>query len=156
MPSYPNPKEQMKMPQVETNEPYLSLTTFCMVVLADEVLESFFETDLPASFHLEPVPLIELPPALSGFLGGLWSNIATDINVKLFHKLSNEVGKTIGTHQVIHHPSSSAISVPVPARALYCVQALSCSNKDNSMVTAVNAQMVASGVVYSRNSSWCL
>jgi TBC1 domain family member 8/9 len=92
-------------PQIESNQPYLSLATFRMVVLADEVLESFFETDLPGSFRLEPVPLMELPPSNNGFLGGLWSNIATDTNVKLFHKLSDEVGKTIGRHQVIHRPS---------------------------------------------------
>ena len=93
-------------PQIEPNQPYLSLATFRMVVLADEILESFFETDLSASFRLEPVPLMELPPANNGgFLGGLWSNIATDNNLKLFHKLSDEVGKTIGRHQVIHRPS---------------------------------------------------
>lgn len=92
-------------PQIESNQPYLSLATFRMVILADEVLEAFFETDLSASFRLEPVPLMELPPANNGFLGGLWSNIATDNNVKLFHKLSDEVGKTIGRHQVIHRPS---------------------------------------------------
>ena len=97
--------EDAPTPPVETNQPYLSLATFRMVVLADEVLESFFETDLSASFRLEPVPLMELPPSSSGFLGGLWSNIATDNNVKLFHKLTDEVGKTIGKHQVIHRPS---------------------------------------------------
>jgi len=91
--------------QVESNQPYLSLATFRMVILADEVLESFFETDLSASLRLEPVPLMELPPANNGFLGGLWSNIATDSNMRLFHKLSDEVGKTIGRHQVIHRPS---------------------------------------------------
>ncbi|KAI0306008.1 TBC-domain-containing protein [Multifurca ochricompacta] len=93
------------VPQVESNQPYLSLATFRMVLLADEVLESFFETDLSASFRLEPVPLMELTSNNNGFLGGLWSNIATDSNVKLFHKLSDEVGKTIGRHQVIHRPS---------------------------------------------------
>jgi hypothetical protein len=99
--------EDAPTPPVETNQPYLSLATFRMVVLADEVLESFFETDLSASFRLEPVPLMELPASSSGFLGlgGLWSNIATDSNVKLFHKLTDEVGKTIGRHQVIHRPS---------------------------------------------------
>jgi hypothetical protein len=97
--------EDAPTPQIETNQPYLSLATFRMVLLADEVLESFFETDLSASFRLEPVPLMELPPSNSGFLGGLWSNIATDTNVKLFHKFSDEVGKTIGKHQVIHRPS---------------------------------------------------
>lgn len=71
-----------------------------MVVLADEVLESFFETDLSASFRLDPVPDLELPPASSGFLGDLWSNIATQDNKKMFHKLSDELGKTIGKHQV--------------------------------------------------------
>jgi hypothetical protein len=97
--------EDSPTPQIEPNQPYLSLATFRMVLLADEVLESFFETDLSASFHLEPVPLMELPAANNGFLGGLWSNIATDNNVKLFHKFSDEVGKTIGRHQVIHRPS---------------------------------------------------
>ena len=98
-------EENSPSPQIETNQPYLSLATFRMVLLADEILESFFETDLSASFRLEPVPLMELPPANNGFLGGLWSNIASDNNVKLFHKLSDEVGKTIGRHQVIHRPS---------------------------------------------------
>jgi len=92
-------------PHIESNQPYLSLATFRMVLLADEVLESFFETDFSASFRLEPVPLMELPAANSSILGGLWSNIVTDSNVKLFHKLSDEVGKTIGRHQVIHRPS---------------------------------------------------
>jgi hypothetical protein len=98
-------EEDCPTPQIESNQPYLSLATFRMVLLADEVLESFFETDLSASFRLEHVPLMELPPANNGFLGGLWSNIATDNNVKLFHKFSDEVGKTIGRHQVIHRPS---------------------------------------------------
>jgi len=97
--------EDSPVPQIEPNQPYISLATFRMVLLADEVLESFFETDLSASFRLEPVPLMELPPANNGLLGGLWSNIATDSNVKLFHKFSDEVGKTIGRHQVIHRPS---------------------------------------------------
>jgi TBC1 domain family member 8/9 len=97
--------EDGETPQIGSNQPYLSLATFRMVLLADEVLESFFETDLSASFRLELVPLMELPPSNNGFLGGIWSNIATDTNVKLFHKLSDEVGKTIGRHQVIHRPS---------------------------------------------------
>jgi hypothetical protein len=70
-----------------------------MVVLADEVLESFFETDLSASFRLEPVSDMELPMSGSGFLGDLWSNIATDTNKKMFNKLTDELGKTIGRHQ---------------------------------------------------------
>lgn len=76
-----------------------------MVVLADEILESFFETDLAASFKLEPVPDLELPTSGGGFLEDLWSNIATADNKKIFHKLSDELGKTIGKHQVIYRPT---------------------------------------------------
>jgi hypothetical protein len=71
-----------------------------MVVLAEEVLESFFEVDLSSSFRLEPVPDLEFPISNNGFLGDLWSNIATDNNKKMFHKFSDELGKTIGRHQV--------------------------------------------------------
>lgn len=80
-----------------------------MVVLADEILESFFETDLIASFRLEPVSDLELPTHNGGFLGDLWSNIATTDNRKMFHKLSDELGKTIGKHQV--HISSLTLVV---------------------------------------------
>lgn len=75
-----------------------------MVVLADEVLESFFETDLSESFKLSEVPDLELP-LNSGFLGDIWSSIATDSNKKIFNKFSDELGKTIGKHQVLHKPS---------------------------------------------------
>jgi hypothetical protein len=71
-----------------------------MVVLADEVLESFFETDLSASFRLETVPEMELPVSSSGLLGDIWSNIATADNKKIFNKVTDEIGKTIGKHQV--------------------------------------------------------
>jgi hypothetical protein len=68
-----------------------------MVVLVDEVLESFFETDLSASFRLEPVPDLELPPASSSFLCDLSSNIATSDS-----RLSDELGKTIGKHFLLN------------------------------------------------------
>lgn len=76
-----------------------------MVVLADEILESFFETDLSASFKLEFVPDLELPTSGGGFLEDLWSNIATEDNKKIFHKLSDGLGKTIGKHQVVYRPT---------------------------------------------------
>jgi TBC1 domain family member 8/9 len=72
-----------------------------MVVLADEILESFFEADFSTSFKLESVPSMELPDTANyGFLGGLWSTIASDDNRKIFNKFSDELGKTIGRHQV--------------------------------------------------------
>ncbi|KAJ6485541.1 hypothetical protein C8R45DRAFT_1053655 [Mycena sanguinolenta] len=101
-------------PSGPTNQPYLNLATFRMVVLADEVLESFFETDLSASFRLEPLPEMELPVSSGGLLGDIWSTIATDSNKKMFNMFTDEIGKTIGKHQarpllwmhcVIHRPS---------------------------------------------------
>jgi hypothetical protein len=71
-----------------------------MVVLADEILEAFFETDLSASFRLEHVPEMELPVSNSGLLGDIWSTIATDSNKKMFNMFTDEIGKTIGKHQV--------------------------------------------------------
>jgi TBC1 domain family member 8/9 len=75
-----------------------------MVVLADEVLESFFESDFSASFRLDPletsIPSPILPLPSSGLLGDIWSSIATDSNKKMFNMLSDEVGRAIGKHQV--------------------------------------------------------
>ncbi|KAJ7230398.1 rab-GTPase-TBC domain-containing protein [Mycena pura] len=92
-------------PAHPTNQPYLNLATFRMVVLAEEVLESFFETDLSASFRLDPLPEMELPVSSNGLLGDLWSTIATDNNKKMFNMFTDEIGKTIGKHQVVHRPS---------------------------------------------------
>ena len=74
-----------------------------MVVLADEILESFFETDFSGTFRLEPVPLMEIPSANAGLLGGLWQNIATDDNRKIFNRFTDEIGRAVGKHQVRSH-----------------------------------------------------
>ena len=71
-----------------------------MVVLAEEVLESFFETDLSESFKLHPLSDAEISPANNGFLGDIWSSIASDNNKKIFNLFTDEIGKTIGKHQV--------------------------------------------------------
>ncbi|KAK0207665.1 rab-GTPase-TBC domain-containing protein [Armillaria fumosa] len=97
--------EPSSPPPIASNQPYLNLATFRMVVLADEVLESFFETDLSASFRLDPLPDMELPTSNSGLLSDIWSTIATDSNKKIFNMFTDEIGKTIGKHQVIHRPS---------------------------------------------------
>ncbi|KAF7974120.1 hypothetical protein HWV62_13331 [Athelia sp. TMB] len=101
----PQPEDGEPPASAGSNTPYLNLATFRMVVLADEVLESFFETDLSASFRLEPVPDLDLPASNSGILGDIWSNIATTDNKNLFNKFTDGIGKTIGKHQVIHRPS---------------------------------------------------
>ncbi len=59
-----------------------------MVVLADEILESFFETDLSASFRLDDVDTT-VPASNSGFLGGLLSSIVTDDNKKFFNRFTD-------------------------------------------------------------------
>lgn len=73
-----------------------------MVVLADEILESFFDTDLSASFQLEPVPVPEsLQPPKNGFFGGLVSSfINTDESKRLLNNVADSIGKTMGKHQV--------------------------------------------------------
>ncbi|ELU43710.1 hypothetical protein AG1IA_02261 [Rhizoctonia solani AG-1 IA] len=83
---------------------------FRMVVLADEILESFFESDLTASFRLEPVPEVQVPQPKTGFLGGLMSALVTDDNLKIFNRFADEVGKTIGKHQVVSKPSIGKMS----------------------------------------------
>ncbi|KAI0700129.1 TBC-domain-containing protein [Cerioporus squamosus] len=92
-------------PPIESNQPYINLATFRMVVLADEILESFFETDFSATFRLEPVPLNDIPNSNSGFLGGIWQNIATDDNRKILHKFTDEIGRAVGKHQVFTRPA---------------------------------------------------
>jgi hypothetical protein len=143
-------EEDSPPPQIESNQPYLSLATFRMVLLADEILESFFETDLSASFRLEHVPLMELPPANNGFLGGLWSNIASDNNVKLFHKFSDEVGKTIGRHQVIHRPSIgryTSIEETRPRESLLTPAMRHSPSKSSLKSTSASTESVPSAAV---------
>jgi hypothetical protein len=102
----PPSAEEGAEPQIDSNQPYLNLATFRMVVLAEEALETFFETDLRTSFRLNSdEPTLELPPASSGLLGGFWNTITSDDNKKLFNKFSDDLGRAVGRHQVIHKPS---------------------------------------------------
>lgn len=71
-----------------------------MVILADEVLESFFETDLSASFKLEPVPEDQRAGSGGGLLGDLFSNIVTEDGKNMFNKLADGIGRTMGKHKV--------------------------------------------------------
>ncbi|KAL1945053.1 hypothetical protein VTO73DRAFT_2673 [Trametes versicolor] len=92
-------------PPIESNQPYMNLATFRMVVLADEILESFFELDFSATFRLEPVPIQDIPNSNTGLLGDLWHNIASDDNRKIFNRFTDGIGKTIGKHQVFTRPA---------------------------------------------------
>ncbi|KAH9933426.1 rab-GTPase-TBC domain-containing protein [Fomitopsis serialis] len=103
------PNNDSPPPQIESNQPYMNLATFRMVVLADEILESFFETDFDSTFRLEPVPL-DLPSSNPSVLGSLWSNIASDDNRKFFNIVTDQIGRTIGKHQVYHRPAIGKIT----------------------------------------------
>ena len=112
-------------PHIESNQPYINLATYAvqysvlvfdsysprfrMVVLADEILESFFETDFTATFRLESVPMMDLP-ANHGLLGDLWTQITSEDNKKIFNKLTDGVGRAVGKHQVFHRPAIGKIT----------------------------------------------
>ena len=69
-----------------------------MVVLADEILESFFETDFTGTFRLEPVPMMDIP-SHTGLLGDLWTSLTSDDNKKIFNRFTDGVGRAVGKHQ---------------------------------------------------------
>jgi len=109
-----------------------------MVVLADEVLESFFDQDFSGTFRLEPTPLEELPTSASSFLSGMWSTIATNDNRKIFHKLSDEVGRTIGKHKVEHMPAIGRYTTLEEPKARESL--LTPSMRRSASRTSLNAQ----------------
>jgi TBC1 domain family member 8/9 len=76
-----------------------------MVVLADPLLEAFFDIDLPRSFQLLPVEdsaMQRSQPGLGllGNVGGFLSSLITDDNKKIFNSFADDMGKAIGKHQV--------------------------------------------------------
>lgn len=153
-----SPDSDSTQPQIGSNQPYLNLATyvhlriqkaeseifsfllsrFRMVVLADEVLESFFDQDFSGTFKLEPTPLEELPASSSNFLTGMWSSIATNDNKKIFHKLSDEVGRTIGKHKVEHMPAIGRYTTLEEPKARESL--LTPSMRRSASRTSLNAQ----------------
>jgi hypothetical protein len=93
-----------------------------MVVLAEEVLETFFETDLSESFKLQPLLDSEISPANSGLLGDIWSSIASDNNKKMFHLFTDEIGKTIGKHQVSYMSSPSPMLISLSGTNVFFLE----------------------------------
>lgn len=62
--------------------PYLGLATFRMCILADPLLEDFFDSDLTKSWKLEVLIAEEKPkqPGAVGWLGGIVNAVLTDEN----------------------------------------------------------------------------
>ncbi|EFP78070.2 uncharacterized protein PGTG_04026 [Puccinia graminis f. sp. tritici CRL 75-36-700-3] len=100
---------------------YLGLSTFRMCVLADELLESFFETDFTQSWKLSddlsnstrapssnpkaPKVLSDLVPEAFNqkadeFFSGLKSRFLTEDNKNAFYKFADEVGKKLDIPKV--------------------------------------------------------
>ena len=116
-----------------------------MVVLADEVLESFFGQDFSGTFRLEPTPLEELPTPGSGFLNGMWLSIATHDNKKILNKLTDEVGRTIGRHRVEHMPAIGRYTTLEEPKARESL--LTPSMRHSASRTSLNAHEAETGTV---------
>lgn len=72
------PKSESANPALDPNNPlHITLPTFRMVVLADELLEQFFESYFPQSFHLSDHP----HPASLAASSSLSSNLTTFSNI---------------------------------------------------------------------------
>ena len=72
------PRSESANPALDPNNPlHITLPTFRMVVLADEILEQFFESYFPQSFHLSDHP----HPAALAASSSLSSNLTTFSNI---------------------------------------------------------------------------
>lgn len=96
-----------------TTMPFMSLATFRMVVLADELLESFFSEDLQSSWHLEPLTEDVPPPKATGATGrfaNFVGSFMTDENKEFLGKLADDIGKRLDIQQVEQKPSLGRLS----------------------------------------------
>lgn len=92
-----------------TSMPFLSLASFRMVVLADELLESFFSEDLTNSWHLEPltedIPAPRHPGLITGRLTNFVSSLVSDENKEYLGKLADDIGKRLDIQQIEQKPA---------------------------------------------------
>ncbi|KAM0793168.1 hypothetical protein ACM66B_000642 [Microbotryomycetes sp. NB124-2] len=95
----------------DPDRPYLALATFRMCILADSLLEEFFEADLSNSWRLEVLIPEEKPRqpgatgAVGGWLGGIVNAVMTDENKERFNKLADAVGKQLDIQTIEQRPS---------------------------------------------------
>lgn len=76
---------------VNADRPYLNLATFRMVVLAEELLESFFDEDFRLSWKLETLIAEDKPkvPGAVGWFDDLIGALVTDENkVRFFWRVA--------------------------------------------------------------------
>ncbi|SCZ90894.1 BZ3500_MvSof-1268-A1-R1_Chr1-3g02357 [Microbotryum saponariae] len=88
----------------DPQKPALALATFRMCVLADPLLEDFFESDLTASWRLEILLAEDQPKQAKGAVGGWWGGIVsavmTDENKERINRIADEVGKRLDIQTV--------------------------------------------------------
>lgn len=106
-------------PKANSSKPFLSLAIFRMVVMADELLESFFSEDLPNSWRLEPLTE-DVKPAQNAKTGGgakglftnLVSSLMTEENKEFLGKLADDLGKKLDIQHIEQKPSLGRFSGP--------------------------------------------
>ncbi|CEQ42179.1 SPOSA6832_03986, partial [Sporobolomyces salmonicolor] len=116
-PSNPRPRGN-SFASENPHRPYLSLPTFRMCILADALLEDFFESDLTASWRLEILVPEEKPKPKTlagGWWGGLVSSVMTDENKERFNRLADEVGKRLEIQTVEQRPSIGRLDAAAAA-----------------------------------------
>jgi hypothetical protein len=93
-----------------------------MVILADELLEGFFNTDLAASFQLEPSQgeYHVTHAKQDSLVGGLMNMVLTNENKTRFNRLADGIGSALGRHAEWRKP---AIGKTDPVHATTDVQA---------------------------------
>ncbi|GAA5890230.1 hypothetical protein JCM8208_002744 [Rhodotorula glutinis] len=102
----------------EEHHPFLSLATFRMCILADALLEDFFDSDLTKSWRLEVLVPEEKPKPQTiagGWLRGIVSAVVTDENKERFNRLADEVGKRLDIQTVEQRPSIGKLDAAAAA-----------------------------------------
>jgi TBC1 domain family member 8/9 len=91
------------------NPLHITLPTFRMVVLADELLEQFFESSFPTSFHLVDGPTSSLAPSTNN--SGAASALTT------FSNLGRAAAGAVGASGALLSPASAVPGAAGPAGA---------------------------------------
>lgn len=98
---------------LDPNKPlHITLATFRMVILADELLEQFFETFFPQSFHLSDTPVPgALSPQSTTLSGNLttFTNLGTPVKNLLSSTSSNKTVIDVGHAGGVVEPGSRGL-----------------------------------------------
>ncbi len=135
-----------RTPGADSFPPFADLATFRMVVLADELLESFFNADLAGSFRLEPTPdnyhtTHKQPDSL---VGGLMNLVLTNENKSRFNKFADGIGSALGRHTEWRMPSIGKPEAAQQAEVKARESLLSPAQKEQQRVRSPTTMSTAS------------